>query len=231
MKLYGLQKMTLLDYPGHVACTAFLGGCDFRCPFCHNYELVDGSAEAVMDEGDFFAFLEKRRVLLDGVAVTGGEPCLHRDLPDFMRRIRTMGFAVKLDTNGAHPDLLRTILREGLADYVAMDIKNSPAKYAMTCGLPGIDLGPVRESAALLIGGETDYELRTTVVDELHEPEDFRAIGEWIAGARRYRLQCFTDRDTVPFGNLHAPSAEKLELCAEQARTAGLTDVSIRGVE
>ncbi len=230
MKIHGLQKMTLLDFPGRVACTVFLGGCDFRCPFCHNFELVDGSAPAVMDEGGLFAFLEKRRGLLDGVAITGGEPCLRPDLPDFMRRIREMGYAVKLDTNGTHPALLARILEGGLADYVAMDIKNSPDKYALTAGLPQFDLAPVRESVKLLMGGPADYEFRTTVVDELHAAEDFEAIGAWIAGAKQYFLQAFTDRDSVPFGNLHAPSAEKLGRYAEIARRyVPLTQ--LRGVE
>ena len=230
MKLHGLQKMTLLDFPGHVACTVFLGGCDFRCPFCHNFELVDGTAPAVMEDTGFFAFLEKRRGLLDGVAVTGGEPCLHPDLPDLLRRIRAMGFGVKLDTNGAHPDRLARILDEGLADYVAMDIKNSPARYAATCGLPSLDLGPVRESVRLLMTGAADYEFRTTVVDELHVEADFAAIGAWIRGAKRYFLQPFTDRDTVPFGGLHAPSPERLHTYADIMR-GYVPQTSIRGAE
>ena len=209
--LHGLQKMTLLDFPGKVACTVFLGGCDFRCPFCHNYELADGSARPVMDEAALMAFLEKRRGLLDGVAITGGEPCLRPDLPDLMRRIRGLGFAVKLDTNGTHPALLDGVLREGLADYVAMDIKNSPGKYARTAGLAELDLTPIRRSVELLKAGGVDYEFRTTVVDELHEAADFEAIGAWIAGARRWFMQPFTDRDTVPYGGLHAPSAQKME--------------------
>ena len=209
--LHGLQKMTLLDFPGKVACTVFLGGCDFRCPFCHNYELADGSARPVMDEAALMAFLEKRRGLLDGVAITGGEPCLRPDLPDLMRRIRGLGFAVKLDTNGTHPALLDGILREGLADYVAMDVKNSPEKYARTAGLGELDLTPIRRSVELLKAGGVDYEFRTTVVDELHEAADFEAIGAWIAGARRWLMQPFTDRDTVPYGGLHAPSAQKME--------------------
>ena len=211
MMLHGLQKMTLLDFPGKVACTVFLGGCDFRCPFCHNFELADGSARPVMDEAALMAFLEKRRGLLDGVAITGGEPCLRPDLPDLMRRIRGLGFAVKLDTNGTHPALLDGILREGLADYVAMDVKNSPEKYARTAGLGELDLTPIRRSVELLKAGGVDYEFRTTVVDELHEAADFEAIGAWIAGARRWFMQPFTDRDTVPYGGLHAPSAQKME--------------------
>ena len=142
MKIQGLQKMTLLDFPGRVACTVFLGGCDFRCPFCHNYELLDGTAPAVMDDGELLRFLQGRKGLLDGVAITGGEPLLRKDLPDLLRAIRELGFAVKVDTNGNHPDALEALLREGLVDYVAMDIKNSPEKYALTAGLDSLDLDP-----------------------------------------------------------------------------------------
>ena len=135
MQIHGLQKMTLLDFPGRVACTVFLGGCDFRCPYCHNFELVDGSAPAIMEEGALFDFLKKRRGLLDGVAVTGGEPTLRSDLPELLRGIKALRFAVKLDTNGGHPERLRAILEEGLADYVSMDIKNSP-EITISCPLP-----------------------------------------------------------------------------------------------
>ena len=230
MKIHGLQKMTLLDFPGRVACTVFLGGCDFRCPYCHNFELVDGSAPAIMEEGELYAFLEKRRGLLDGVAITGGEPTLRPDLPELMRHIRDMGYAVKLDTNGGHPDRLEKILSEGLADYVSMDIKNSPEKYAQTVGLASVDLEPIRACASLLMAGETDYEFRTTVVDELHDAADFEAIGKWIAGAKRYFLQAFTDRDSVPFAGLHAPSDEKMRQYAQIARKY-VPDASLRGVE
>ena len=230
MKIHGLQKMTLLDYPGRVACTVFLGGCDFRCPFCHNFPLVDGSAPALMDDRALFAFLEKRRGLLDGVAFTGGEPCLHGDLPELLRGVRAMGFAVKLDTNGAHPDMLGRLLSEKLVDYVAMDIKNSPEKYAATAGLKALDLAPIRESARLLTAGDAGYEFRTTAVDELHEVSDFDAIGAWIAGAKHYFIQVFTDRDTVPFGNLHAPSPEKLRACLETARKY-VPGSALRGAE
>ena len=236
MKIHGLQKMTLLDFPGHVACTVFLGGCDFRCPFCHNFELVDGTAQPQMDDAEFLAFLEKRHGLLDGVAFTGGEPCLHRDLPELMRKIRALGFGVKLDTNGFHPDLLGQILDEGLADYVAMDVKNSPAKYAGTCGLLELDLAPVRESIRLIMAHGTaqtasfDYEFRTTVVKEFHEAADFEEIGQMIAGANHYFLQSFTDRDTVPYAGLHAHEAEELRAFAEIARKY-VSDVQVRGVD
>ena len=203
--------MTLLDFPGHVACTVFLGGCDLRCPFCHNYELADGTAKPVMDDTELLSFLEKRKGLLDGVAFTGGEPLLHKDLPELMRKIRAMGFSVKLDTNGYHPDLLEAILKEGLADYVAMDIKNSPEKYARTSGLDSIDLSLITRSISLLMNSNTDYEFRTTVVKEFHEADDFRKMGEMIRGAKQYFLQAFTDRDTVPFGGLSAPEKEEME--------------------
>ena len=242
MKLHGLQKMTLLDFPGHVACTVFLGGCDFRCPFCHNYELADGTAKPVMEEEAFFAFLDKRNGLLDGVAVTGGEPCLQKELPAFLRKIKSRGFLTKLDTNGTHPQLLRQILEEELADYVAMDIKNSPARYAETAGLRFAEsiadqqsakeqevLAAVRESVDLLLQGKTAYEFRTTVVKEFHTAADFEEIGRWIAGAQAYYLQCFTDRDSVPYGNLHAPSVEELE---EYRRILSkyVSNVQLRGV-
>ena len=230
MRIHGLQKMTLLDFPGRVACTVFLGGCDFRCPFCHNFELVDGSAPAIMDDEALFAFLQKRKGLLDGVAVTGGEPCLRKDLPELLERIKAMGFAVKLDTNGAHPEMLRSLIDRGLVDYVAMDIKNSPDHYARTCGLQHVDLSPIRESVKLLMQGRVDYEFRTTVVDELHAAKDFEEIGAWLSGARRYFIQSFTNRDSVPFGNLHAPTPEKLR---EYAAIVGkfVPDTSLRGVE
>ncbi len=230
MNIHGLQKMTLLDFPGRVACTVFLGGCDFRCPFCHNYELAVGSAPAIMNDWDVLDFLKKRRGLLDGVAITGGEPCLRPDLPDFMRRIRDMGFSVKLDTNGAHPGMLRRVLDAELADYVAMDIKNSPEKYAATIGLARVDLQPIRESADMLMRGRTDYEFRTTVIDELHAEQDFEAIGRWIGGARRYFLQPFADRDSVPFAGFHAPSPERLARYAALMR-AFIPETSVRGAD
>ncbi len=230
MNIHGLQKMTLLDFPGKVACTVFLGQCDFRCPFCHNFELVDGSAPAVMTDEELFAFLRKRQGLLDGVAITGGEPCVHRDLPELLRRIRELGFAVKLDTNGNHPWLLRTILDEGLADYVAMDVKNSPAKYAETIGKERFSLAGVEESIHLIMESAPDYEFRTTVVEEFHDPQDFEEIGKMVRGAGRHFLQPFTDRDSVPFGNLHAPSAETIRKYAEILRKY-VTSVEIRGID
>ncbi len=230
MKIHGFQKMTLLDYPGRVACTVFLGGCDMRCPFCHNAELLDGTAPPVMGEEELIGFLEKRRGLLDGVAITGGEPLLQKDLPGLAARIRELGYPVKLDTNGTHPDRLQRMIREDLVQYVAMDIKNSPERYAETAGLQTIDLAPVRESAAILMEGNTEYEFRTTTVAELHDDQSFEKIGEWIQGARHYYLQRFTDRETVPFAGLHAPTHEQMRRWAEIVRPY-VPSVMLRGVD
>ncbi|MBR2572646.1 MAG: anaerobic ribonucleoside-triphosphate reductase activating protein [Clostridia bacterium] len=230
MKICGLQKMTLLDYPGRVACTVFLGGCDFRCPFCHNFDLATGKAPAVMDEAELFGFLERRRGLLDGVAITGGEPCVYADLPDLLGKIRDLGYPVKLDTNGYHPEMLRGILKDRLADYVAMDIKNSPEKYARTAGLAAIDSGRIRESADCLIHGTADYEFRTTVVRELHEEKDIEAIANFISGAKRYFLQPFADREQVPFAGLSAPSREQM-LAMREIAARVIPETAIRGMD
>ncbi|MBR2366811.1 MAG: anaerobic ribonucleoside-triphosphate reductase activating protein [Oscillospiraceae bacterium] len=212
MNIHGLQKMTLLDFPGRVACTVFFGGCDFRCPFCHNWELLDGSCPPLMDDAELLRFLEKRKGLLDGVCFTGGEPLLQKELPRLAEEIKALGYPIKLDTNGNHPDALRAMLERGLVDYVAMDIKNAPGRYAETVGLPELDLAPIRRSVELLMEGTVDYEFRTTVIDQLHDADSFAEIGAWIRGAKRYFLQPFKDRDTVPFGGLSAPNAEKLRL-------------------
>ena len=229
MDIQGLQKMTLLDYPGRVACTVFLGGCDLRCPFCHNGGLVLGPMPAELDSEDLLAFLKKRRGLLDGVCVTGGEPLLRPDLPELLSQIKELGFPVKLDTNGGRPAQLRALAEAGLVDYVAMDVKNSPARYAETVGLPQLDLGPVRESAAWLMEGAVDYEFRTTVVRQFHAAEDFQAIADWLQGARRYFLQSFVDRDTVLQPGLRAWDKEDLEHFARLIRPK-IPAVQLRGI-
>lgn len=215
MKIHGLQKMTLLDYPGRVACTVFLGGCDFRCPFCHNAEILDAGAPAETDDGALLKFLEKRTGLLDGVVITGGEPLLRPDIDELIEKIHALGYPVKLDTNGNHPAMLKKLVGAGLIDYVAMDVKNGPSRYAETVGLADFDMSAVRESIDFLLGGAVDYEFRTTVVKELHDEQSFAEIGKLIRGAKRYYLQCFTDRDTVLFAGLHAPEKETLERYAE----------------
>ena len=230
MEIQGLQKLTLLDWPGKVACTVFLGGCNFRCPFCHNGDLVAGTPPAGMAEEELFCFLQKRQGLLDGVCVTGGEPLLRPDLGDLLRRIKSLGFPVKLDTNGSHPEALRRLWEDGLVDYVAMDIKNCPARYAETTGIPGLDLAPIRESVIWLLTGKVDYEFRTTVVRELHDEDSFRAIGPWLKGARRYFLQGFVDRDTVLSPGLHPCSREEMEGFAALVRPH-IPQVELRGVD
>ena len=227
MNIHGLQKLTLLDFPGRVACTVFLAGCNLRCPFCHNSELLDaGAAEPVMDDAGLLAFLKKRQGMLDGVAFTGGEPLLRPELPELMRRVRALGFAVKLDTNGFFPAALERVLAEGLADYVAMDVKNSPERYAETCGVPSVDMANIYASIDLLRAGAADYEFRTTVVAELHDEASFAAIGPMIAGAKRYFLQPFHDRDSVMFAGFHAPDSEKLRAFADSVRPfAGAVEV------
>lgn len=230
MRIQGLQKMTLLDYPGRVACTVFLGGCDFRCPFCHNFELVSGPLPEAVSEREFFSFLGKRQGLIDGVAITGGEPCLHPDLPDFIARVREAGFSVKLDTNGNHPAMLGRLIGERLVDYVAMDVKNSPGKYARTIGLESMDLAPIRESVRLLMNSNVDYEFRTTVVREFHDAQDFEEIGAWIEGASRYFLQAYADKDTVPDRTLSAPHAAELRLYRDISARF-VEHAEIRGIE
>lgn len=230
MKIHGLQKMTLLDYPGKVACTVFLGGCDLRCPFCHNADLLDMNAPALMDDQELMKFLKTREGLLEGVAFTGGEPLLRKDLPDLIAGIRELGFKIKIDTNGNHPDRLISLVESGMADYVAMDIKNSPERYAETAGMNDIDIGPIRESVSMLLENTIDYEFRTTTVAELHNDDSFEKIGRWINGARRYYLQRFTDRETVPFQGLHSPTEEQMKHWADIVRPY-VPAVELRGVD
>ena len=229
MIIHGLQKMTLLDFPGKVACTVFLGGCEFRCPFCHNADLLDMSAPGIMDDDELLEFLKKRKGLLDGVAFTGGEPLLRKDLPELLARVRDIGYQIKVDTNGDHPDLLKEIVRAGLADYIAMDVKNSPARYAETIGWETFDTAPVDESIQFLLSGQVRYEFRTTVVKQFHDEASFEAIAQWIDGADRYELQEFVDRDTVPFAGLEACSREEMEHFADIVRPHVKT-VELRGV-
>lgn len=228
MLIHGLQKMTLLDYPGKVACTVFFGGCDFRCPFCHNWELLDGSSPVQTDSEAFLQFLNKRKGMLEGVVVTGGEPLLRKELPELLGQIKELGYPVKLDTNGNHPEALEKVIRDGLVDYVAMDIKNSRGKYAMTAGLEQLDTGAVEQSVRLLMNGPVEYEFRTTVVSELHNDDSFLDIREWIAGAQHYYLQYFTDRDTVPFEGFHAPEEDVMTHYAALVREK-VPSVQIRG--
>ncbi len=213
-----------------MACTVFAPGCNFRCPFCHNASLV--LPERAVDEipqSEFFAFLEKRVGILDGVCITGGEPLLQPGLTDFLRRIRAMGFQIKLDTNGAFPDRLRALAEAGLLEYVAMDLIISPARYAETVGLPAFDLSFVRESVDWLLEGHLPYEFRTTVVRQLHTAEDLLAIADWIRGAERYFLQAFVDSGDVLSSNLSGYDKQEMEVFADLIRPI-LPQVEVRGL-
>ena len=194
MVIQGLQKLTLLDYPEKVACTVFTAGCNFQCPFCHNASLViDTCRNVEIPLDEVFVFLEKRKKVLEGVCITGGEPLLQQGIEEFLEKIKVMGYAVKLDTNGSFPERLQRIVEAGLVDYVAMDIKNSRESYGRTAGVEGYDITGIERSVRYLMQGKVTYEFRTTVVREFHRKSDFESIGQWIAGAERYYLQQFTD--------------------------------------
>jgi len=234
MTISGLQKMTLLDFPGKVACTVFLHGCNYRCPFCHNSELLEGRPEPLMTVEEFLAFLKKRVGLLDGVCISGGEPTLSAGLAELMGRIKAMGYAVKLDTNGSRPKILKALVAEGLVDYVAMDIKNSPSRYAGTCGISKIDLDAIEESAAFLMSRAVESEFRTTVVAPFHDEESVAEMGRWLyrlngnAPVKKLFLQPFVDRDTVAFSGLSAPDSTQMAAFTELLKPFVL-EITVRG--
>lgn len=234
MLILGLTKTTLLDYPGHVAASLFTGGCNFRCPYCHNRDIVLESRRIPpLTEAEIFSFLEKRRNVLSGVCITGGEPTLHLELPDFIRRVREYGYLVKLDTNGTSPRMLARLIGDGLIDYCAMDIKNVPEKYGITTGagadFPDATLTAVKDSVRILLAQQDiHYEFRTTVVRELHSGDDLLAISQWISGADAYFLQSYTDSEGVLCGGFHAYPRETLETYAERCRQY-VPDTALRG--
>ncbi len=232
MKVTGIQKLTLLDYPGVVACTVFTAGCNFRCPFCHNAMLVlpEQTDDDCLTDDEVFDFLRRRRGVLDGVAVTGGEPLLHADMPEFLGRVKALGYKIKLDTNGSNPAFLSELIRDGLVDRVAMDIKNAPEAYAGTIGLKEFDISPVERSKELLLGGSTDYEFRTTVVKGIHTIESLTEAAKWIKGAKEYYLQQFKDSGSLirPDG-LAAYNEKQMRELADAVREYVPT-VGLRGV-
>lgn len=206
----GLQKVTLLDFPGKVACTVFLTGCNLRCPYCHNPDLVLTKDNGkCISEKEFFEFLLSRKGKLDGVCITGGEPTLYPNLTNLIRRIREMGFLVKLDSNGTVPKILELLLREKLLDYVAIDIKNAPTRYAETCGADVIE--QVKKSAALLKNSNIDYEFRTTVCHPFHSPDGMQEIGRWLHGAKRYFIQPFVDSGNLLGSGISAMAKPELK--------------------
>ena len=231
MKISGFQKMTLLDFPGQVAATVFTGGCNLRCPFCHNALLVTELNETEEYSEDFIiSYLEKRRGVLDGLAITGGEPLLQKDIRAFIERVRHLGYKVKLDTNGCYPDKLKDLVARNLVDYVAVDVKNSKERYAETVGVPGFSLEPVEETVSFLKKGLVPYEFRTTVVDEFHTLEDILKIGEWIEGADAWFLQNFVDSGNLIGEDLHAAPRELLFAMREEGRKY-VRKCELRGVD
>ena len=212
MKIQGLQKLTLLDFPEHVACTVFTPGCNFRCPFCHNASLVVHiPKESEVTEEAFFSFLEKRKGILDGVCVTGGEPLLQPEIETFIGRIKALGYAVKLDTNGSFPEKLKSLVEKGLVDYVAMDIKNSLETYAITSGVDALDLEKIQESVSYLKENYVPYEFRTTVTRNFHSKEEFERIGQWLTGTEKYFLQNFVDSGDLINGRIKGCSEEEMK--------------------
>ncbi len=229
MLIEGMQKLTLLDYPEHVACTLFSHGCNLRCPFCHNAGLVVRPPENNINIDEISAFFKKRKGILDGVCLTGGEPLLQKDVLDFMEFIRSFGYKLKLDTNGFYPRVLEKAINMGLVDYIAMDIKSSRQGYPKAVGIENIDITPVCESIKLIMSSGIDYEFRTTAVKGLHLVSDFQDIGDWIAGADKYFIQQFIDSgDLISHGFEAFDEAETALLLA--AVSKGVPKAKIRGI-
>lgn len=232
MFIAGMQKLTLLDFPGVVACTLFTAGCNFRCPWCHNAGLVlpEEASDRLLESGEVLSFLEKRKGVLDGVCVTGGEPLLHAELPDFLKRVKDLGYRVKLDTNGSFPERLEALVRDNLVDRVAMDIKNGPSRYAETVGLRNLDLSAVTSSKDFLLSDAVDYEFRTTVVRGLHTAESLLEAADWIRGARQWFLQQFKDSGNLIHGEgLSAFSEDEMRRLLETVQQTNPA-AQLRGV-
>ena len=216
MVISGFQKLTLLDFPGHTACTLFTNGCNMRCPFCHNTPLVTGAATEIFSEDEIFSFLRKRQGLLDGVAITGGEPLMQKDIKEFITEIKNLGFCVKLDTNGSLPEKLRELIDCSLVDYIAMDIKNSFDKYSLACGRE-VNIDDIKKSIEIIKSSGIDHEYRTTVVRELHTEEDIISIARMLGGDEKYYLQCFKDSGDILSRGMSAPDEKMLINAAEGA--------------
>ncbi len=232
MQIHGFAKLTLLDYPGRIAATVFTGGCNFRCPFCHNAVLVlDPNAQPLIPEDEVLRELESRKNKLEGVCITGGEPTLNRDLPEFIEKVRALGLLVKLDSNGTSPDMIADLIDRGLVDYIAMDIKSSPEGYSKAVGLKEMSMDNIFRSVDLIMQSGIDYEFRTTVVDGIHTADDFKKTGIWIKGAKAYYLQQYKDSgDLIAPRGLASPSKETLEKYRE-ILLPYVPNTSIRGTD
>lgn len=230
MQFSGFQKLTLLDFPGHVACTLFTAGCNFRCPFCHNASLVTHIDNTrFYSEEEILAYLKKRAGIMDGVCITGGEPLMHKELPEFIAKAKTLGYKIKLDTNGSYPERLAALIDSGNIDYVAMDIKNCKEKYLLTADCSEQDFINIQKSIDLLKQDKVDFEFRTTVVKEYHTVEDIKKIAAWIAPADKYFLQNFIDSGDLIKNNLSAVSPETLDLMRRAAQDM-IQNTQIRGI-
>lgn len=210
MNICGYQKTTLLDYPGHVACTIFTGGCNFRCPFCHNADLLITSSSNLISEEEIFAFLKKRKNILSGICITGGEPTLQTDLTQFIEQVRTLGYKIKLDTNGYRPEIISDLINKNLLDYIAMDIKAGFSNYAKVCGIQNLSIDTIKKSISIIESSNIDYEFRTTVVKELHSEQDFAEISEMISPKSPYYIQSFKDSGNILTPGLSACGADTL---------------------
>ena len=230
MVFHGFQKLTLLDFPGKVAATLFTAGCNFRCPFCHNASLVTHIENSeTYTEDEVLNVLEKRQGVLDGVCLTGGEPLLQNGVGEFLSRVKALGYAVKLDTNGSFPDKLKSLVESGIVDYVAMDIKNAKEKYAATAACERFSLAAIEESVDFLMKSGVDYEFRTTVVKGLHEIQDIEKIGLWIQGAEKYFLQNFVDSGDLIGTGMAAFSVEEMQKMQKIAALY-VKNAAIRGI-
>ena len=231
MRICGFNKTTLLDYPGKVASTIFLGGCNFRCPFCQNSVLVLHPEEQPdYTREDILAFLKKRKGILDGVCISGGEPTLAADLEEFLRQIKDLGYLIKLDTNGTRPDVVKHLAESKLIDKVAVDIKAGPDHYSRLAGVSAPAMDKVRETVDFLLHGQLDYEFRTTVVKELHTEEDFREIGQWLRGAKEYYLQAYKDSDGVLKPGFESHTLAELQAFQKILKET-ISLVEIRGID
>ena len=231
MRIVGLMKTTLLDYPDKVASTIFTGGCNFRCPYCHNGDLVlDFANMEPYSEEEIFEHLNKRKNTLNGVCITGGEPTLQADLPEFIKKVKDLGLLVKLDSNGTNPDMIRKLLDDKLLDYIAMDIKHCKERYNEVACMKNYNIKPIEESVNIIMNSDIDYEFRTTVVSQFHEIQDIEKIGKWIAGAKRYFLQNFEDHGTCIQSGLSGVGTKTLEEMKETAKPY-VKEIEIRGVK
>ncbi len=230
MVFHGFQKVTLLDYPGKVACTLFTAGCNFRCPFCHNASLVTHIENTVTySEEVVLSYLEKRKGIIDGVCITGGEPLIHTDIEDFIVKVKKMGFLVKIDTNGSSPEKLLKLINNGMVDYVAMDIKNSKEKYSLTTGIGNLDITNIEKCVDILIKSNIDYEFRTTVVSPFHTVDDIIKIAQWISPASEYYLQNFVDSGDLICNDLSCVDTKVLNLMKDAA-SEYIDNTQIRGI-